>query len=399
MKLYKKILLSGILATLATPAFADVVVPDSTGFKFTDVKTVPCTSVKDQNKTGTCWCFSGCSFLENEILRKTGKEVDLSEMFIIRKCYELKAQKFVRMYGKTNFGEGGSITDVRNIIRDYGVVPESVYGGIRYGDEKHNHREFGAVSNAYINAIVRVPNKKLSPVWFEGYKGILDAYFGKAPESFTDGGKKYTPETYAKSLGLNLEDYMFITSFTHHPFYTPFVLEVPDNWTWEGYQNVQLDELQRIVENAIENGYSVLWAADVSEGGFKWNQGYAIMPAEKSEKDMDGTELARWVKLSDKDRESERWKIKGPVKEMEITQEVRQQMFDSQETTDDHGMVIVGTAIDQKGNKYFKVKNSWDTNQVYDGYFYVSIPYFRAKTLSLAVNKEAVPTDIAKKLK
>ena len=194
------------------------------------------------------------------------------------------------------------------------------------------------------------------------------------------------------------DDYVAITSFSHHPFYKPFVLEVPDNWIHGQYYNVPLNEMKAIVDNALDKGYSVSWAADVSEGGFKWNNGFAVMPKEKDGKNLEGTELARWVKLSDRDRENERFKFNGPVEEMEITQEVRQNMFDSQETTDDHGMVIVGKAVDQKGNPYYKVKNSWNTNQIYDGFFYVSEPYFLAKTICVLVHKDAIPAAIAKKM-
>ena len=400
MKLKK--ILAFCLATVALPVMAaddGVVDPDSTGFKFTDVKLVKCTSVKDQNKSGTCWCFSGNSFFENEILRATGKEVDLSEMYVVRKCYEDKARKFLRMYGSTVFAEGGSLLDVEYVMSRYGAMPEEAYAGLNYGEEKHNHKELAKVLRAYIDAIVSVPNKKLSTAWYEGYVGILDAYFGKLPENFKVDGKTYNAQSYAQSLKLNLDDYMAFTSFTHHPFYKPFALEVADNWLWGTYENVKLDELQAIVDNALDNGYSVAWAADVSEKGFKWRKGYAIMPKVKGEKDLDGTELSRWVKVSDSERERMQYDIKGPVEEIEVTQELRQEMFDNQETTDDHGMVIVGKAVDQKGNKYYKVKNSWDTNQIYGGYFYVSMPYFLAKTIGIYVNRAAVPAAIISKLK
>ena len=192
---------------------------------------------------------------------------------------------------------------------------------------------------------------------------------------------------------------MIFTSYNHHPFYEEFALEIPDNWLWSKNWNVPLDELQQITDNAIENGYTVFWGADVSEGGFKWTKGFAVNPEEKTEKDMTDSELARWVKLSDKDRDKERFEIKGPVKEKTVTQESRQLGFDNYQTTDDHGMVIVGIAKDQEGNKYYKVKNSWDTNQIYDGYFYVSVPYFLEKTMNIGVRKEAVPKTVANKLK
>ena len=398
-----KYLMCGLFATsmalCANAADDGIITPDSTGFYFTDVKVVKTTSVKDQNKSGTCWCFSGNSFIEDEILRKSKKEVDLSEMYIVRKCYEDKAKKFMRMYGNIVFAEGGSILDVPYVMENYGAMPEEAYPGLKYGDEKHNHKELSAVLNAYIRAAVQVPNKKLSKSWYEGFCGILDAYFGKVPETFTYKGKTYTPRSYEQSLGLNFDDYMAFTSFTHHPFYKPFMLEVSDNWLWGSYENVQMNELEDIVDNAINHGYSVVWAADVSEIGFKWRKGYAILPKAKEEKDLDGTELSKWVQVSDSERENMKYDIKGPVEEIKVTQELRQEMFDDQETTDDHGMVIVGIAKDQKGNKYYKVKNSWDTNQIYKGYFYVSMPYFLAKTMSIYVNKEAVPAAILSKLK
>jgi len=373
--------------------------PDSTGFKFTDVKVLRTTPVKDQNKSGTCWSFSGTSLLEEDVLRKGGPELDLSEMFTVRHCYIDKAKKYIRTGGKINFAQGGSFADVLYVLNNYGAVPEEVYAGLNYGEKKHAHYEMAEALEAYLNAILRNGNKHLSTAWLEGFTGILDAYLGKLPETFTYNGKSYTPRSFAKEIGLNANDFVSITSYTHHPFYTQFAIEIPDNWLWANSWNVPLDDFKKIVDNAIENGYTVGWAADVSEGGFKWTNGYAILPEDKSEADMDGTELARWVKLSDKDRESEKFDIKGPVKEKTVTQESRQKGFDNFETTDDHGMVIIGTATDQEGNRYYKVKNSWDTNQLYDGFFYVSEPYFLDKTISITVNREAIPSDISKKMK
>lgn len=366
------------------------------GFKFTDVKTVKTTPVKDQNKSGTCWSFSGISFLEDEILRKTGKEVDLSEMFVVRHCYNDKADKYIRMNGTVNFAQGGSTLDVPYVMVNYGLVPEEAYKGLEYGEEKHSHGELTSAFTAFVNSINK--SKTKSPAWKKAFNGMLDAYFGELPESFEYEGKTYTPQSFAESFGINAADYVPVTSFTHHPFYQPFAIEVADNWLWEKYHNVPLDEMKAIVDNALDNGYSVAWAADVSEPGFKWVKGYALMPKKKTAEDLSGTELARWVKLSDREREEEANKIDGPVEEITVTQELRQEMFDKQETTDDHGMVIVGKAVDQNGNKYYKVKNSWDTNQIYDGFFYVSEPYFLAKTLDILVNREAIPADIAKKM-
>lgn len=395
-----KTALSLILSLAALGAVADdgIVVPDSTGFKFTDVKVVPTGSVKDQNKSGTCWCFATTSFMEDEIRRKTGKEVDLSEMFTVRHCYSDKADRNVRMYGETQFAAGGSAVDVNYVWDRYGMMPESAYQGLNYGEKKHDHYELDEILTSYVKAVNAKKGKRISTAWRRGLEGILDAYMGELPETFVYEGKTYTPRSFADALGLNMNDYVALTSFTHHPMHKPFVLEVADNWLAAPYYNVELDELLATVNNAIDKGYSVVWAADVSEGGFKWREGYAVMPKEKDQADMDGTELSRWVQLSDKDREASQFEIKGPVEEIEVTPEIRQEMFDRQETTDDHGMVIVGKAVDQEGNRYFKVKNSWDTNQLYGGYFYVSEPYFLAKTLSIMLNKEGVPAKTLKAL-
>lgn len=369
-----------------------------TAFVFTDVKVNPTTSVKDQNKSGTCWSFSGLSFLEDELLKKGKGEYDLSEMYVARQCYIDKAINFVRYYGKTNFGEGGGLLDIPYVYNKYGMMPESAYDGLEYGEEKHDHGELAAVLTAYLNEIVKNPNKKLSTAWLKGYIGILDAYLGEVPETFEYDGKTYTPRSFADELGLDMNDYLPVTSFTHHEFYKPFVLEVPDNWDHGLYYNVPMEELLQIVDNAIDKGYTVLWAADVSEKGFKWYDGVALMPKVDRKKSMEGTELDRWVKLKDSEKEDKMYDFKGPVEEITVTQESRQQGFDNYETTDDHGMVIVGKAVDQKGNKYFKVKNSWDSEQVYDGYFYISMTYFLAKTMSIMVNKDGVPAGILQKL-
>ncbi len=395
--------LIGFSATtyMEAPAMADpeIVVPDSTGFKFTDVISIRTTPVKDQNKSGTCWSFSGVSVLEEDVMRKGGPELDLSEMFIVRQNYIDKAKKYIRTGGKINFAQGGGFADVLAATKEFGAVPEEVYSGLNYGEEKHSHYEMAAALTAYLNAILTNPNKKLSTAWLPGFEGILDAYLGKVPEEFTYNGKKYTPKSFAKEMGINADDFISITSYNHHPFYEAFAIEIPDNWRWEKSMNVPMDEMKKIVDNALEKGYSIGWAADVSEPGFKWRQGYALLPLGKDEKDMTNSEVSRWTQLSDQDREKEKNKITGPCKEREITQESRQKSFDNFETTDDHGMAIVGVATDQEGNRYYKVKNSWDTNQLYGGFIYVSEPYFLDKTISVLVNKNAVPKDIAKKFK
>ena len=397
----KKLILALAACTAASAAMAqaDSTATDSIkGFKFTDVKVIPTTSVKDQNKSGTCWAFSGTSFLEDEVRRLGGDSLDLSEMFTVRHCYDDKADRYVRMYGECNFAQGGGLLDVGYVLKKYGMVPEDAYPGLNYGEPKHDHYEMASVMENMLKAVVKKPSKKVSTAWKRALDGVLDAYLGPLPANFTYKGKKYTPETFAASLPVNPDDYVALTSFTHHPFYESFILEVPDNWVYGQYMNVPLDELKAIADYAVENGFPINWAADVSEGGFKWNKGVALMPKGKSQGDMNGTELARWVKLSDRDRAADKYNFDGPVDEEEVTQESRQQAFDNQETTDDHGMEIVGYATDQNGKRYYKVKNSWDTNQVYDGFLYVSEPYFEAKTVSLMVHKDAIPKAIAKKI-
>ncbi len=407
----KKLVTFAAAAVMCVPAFATdrqapaaepkIENPDSTGFKFTDVKINRTGSVKDQNKSGTCWAFSGLSTLEDNVMRKGGPELDISEMYLVRNAYIDKAKKFMRMNGQINFAQGGSWADVLDMTRLYGAMPEEAYTGLNYGEEKHSHYEMAEALEAYLRAVLSrgTKNKKLSTAWLPGFVGILDAYLGKVPETFTYNGKTYTPTQWAAEMGLEPDNFINVTSYTHHPFYESFALEIPDNWAWSKSMNVPMDEMQRIVDYALDKGWTVMWAADVSEGGFKWNKGYALLPDDKDKKDMTDTELSRWVKLSDKDRESSKYDIKGPVKEKTVTQESRQKTFDNFETTDDHGMVIVGTATDQEGNKYYKVKNSWDTNQLYDGYLYVSMPFFLEKTLGVGVHKDAIPADIKKKFK
>lgn len=397
-KLIAVSLAAAVFAGVAVAKPADTPKDSVAGFEFKDIVTIPVTSVKDQNKSGTCWCFASTSFFENEIRKAKGDSLDLSEMFTVRHCYADKADRYVRTYGKINFAAGGSALDVPYVWKKYGVVPEEVYNGLNYGEDKHVHGELDAVLSAYVQAIVRNPNRRISTAWRQGLEGVLDAYLGVLPETFTYKGKTYTPKSFAQSLGISPDDYIGLTSFTHHPFYEPFILEVSDNWLWGEYQNLPLNELRAVVDNALANGHTVVWAADVSEDGFKWKDGVALMPKGKDEGDMTDTELSRWVKLSDKERASDKYNFNGPVEEITVTQQMRQEMFDRQETTDDHGMEIVGIAKDREGKLYYKVKNSWDTNQIYDGFLYVSMPYFDAKTLNIYVNKKVIPADIAKKL-
>ncbi len=374
--------------------------PENTGFKFTDVKVVKATPVKDQYKTGTCWCFSVTAFLESEILRTSGKEVDLSEMYTVRCLYPEKAQKYMRMEGEMRFHEGGGIKDAIYAWDKYGTVPESVYNGLNYGEDKHNHKELIAGLKGFMKAVVAKPGDRYSTAWLGAVNGILDSYLGKVPETFEVDGVTYTPKSYAQSFGLNMNDYITFSSFTHHPFYQEFGIEIPDNWLWTPMKNVPLDELEQIVDNAIAGGYPVAWSADMSERSWQWDLGFANMPAPKDPGTMDKKELERWNKMTNRERQNEIYNADGPVPEVEVTQELRQKMFDSFETVDDHLMVIVGLAKDQKGNKYYKVKNSWDTeDHIYEGYIYVSSAYFRAKTIDIMTHRDGVPAAIADKFK
>ena len=367
------------------------------GYQFTDVNVVKGTSVKNQFRSGTCWCFSALSFLENEIMRAGGEEMDLSEMWIVRNIYFEKAVKYVRLHGHLNMAVGGAFHDVTKGIEKYGIVPQEVYEGLNYGTDKPVFGEIDAILKAYVEAVVQNKNKRLTTAWKDGLNAILDTYFGKMPETFTWKGKEYTPHSFAESLPIKMSDYVFVTSYTHHPFYEQYIVEVPDNWMWEKAYNVPLDELMQIVDNALANNYSVGWAADVSEKGFHRTKAIGIIPEDNIES-MSGTEAERWGRLSEQERAKELYSFDKPVKEKKITQQMRQEAFDNYENTDDHGMVIEGTATDQNGNPFFKVKNSWDVRPPYDGYYYFSRPYVEYKTMEIMVNKNAIPKTIRKKM-
>ena len=367
------------------------------GFQFTDQKVAPITPVKDQHRSGTCWCFSTLSFLEAEILKNGGEEIHLSEMWIVRNIYFEKAIKYVRLHGALNFAVGGASHDVTHGIKQYGIVPQEVYPGFNYGTDKPHFNEIDAVLKSYVDAIIKAPNKTLTTAWQNGLNAILDAYFGVMPETFTWKGQEYTPQSFAESLPINIDDYVDLTSYTHHPFYSQFVIEVPDNWMWGTVYNLPLEELMQTVDYAIENGYTIEWATDVSEKGFSRTKAIGIVPDANLE-GLDGTEAERWGRLTAAERERALYSFDEPVKELTITQQMRQTAFDNYETTDDHGMVIVGTAVDQLGNPYFKVLNSWGVRGPYEGYFYFSRPFFEYKTMSIMVNKNAIPKQIRKKL-
>lgn len=370
---------------------------DNDGYQFTTVKEVKISPVKNQNRTGTCWCFSGLGFLESELLRMGKGEYDLSEMFIVNHSYKDKADKYVRLHGYLNFAQGGSFGDVLYAAKHYGLVPESVMNGLNYGENMHVHGEMESAAANYLEAIIKNPNRKLSTAWKKGFDGIIDAYLGELPEKFTYNGKEYTPKSFAEELGLNIDDYVSLTSFTHHPFYSAFPIEVQDNWRWDLSYNLPIDELMQVFDNAINNGYSIAWASDVSEKGFSRN-GVAVA-ADIESMERSGSDQDRWLGLSQTQKDQEIKKmLEKPCQEIKVTQELRQEEYDNYKTTDDHGMLIYGIAKDQTGKKFYMVKNSWGTDSKYKGTWYASETFVAFKTMNIVVHKNAIPKEIRAKL-
>ena len=359
--------------------------------EFTVVKQAPVTSVKNQYRSGTCWCYSALSFVESEIIRQKGIEVDLSEMFVVNHAYFDRAVKYIRLDGKLGFSAGSSFGDVFEVIKSYGSVPQDVYSGMNYGTELPVQGELDAVLEGFVKALVTNPNRKLTPAWKPAFQGILDAYLGEIPATFKAEEKAFNPLTYRDYLGINTDDYINLTSFTHHPFYEPFIIEVCDNWRWGSAYNLPIEELMEVMYNAVENGYTIAWGADVSEKGFT-RSGIATVP-DFEHKVTAGSDQERWVGKSETGKEES-----APAEEKVITQEMRQIAYDNKETTDDHGMHIYGLAKDQNGNPFFIVKNSWGKAGDYEGIWYASDAYVRYKTLNIVVHKDALPKSIKKKL-
>lgn len=365
-------------------------------YEFTVIKNMEATPVLSQGRTGTCWSFSGLSFMESELMRMGKGKHELSQMWIARNAYQDKAVNYVRMHGSFNFSAGGAFHDIPYVIKKYGVVPASVYKGLNYGSETHNHAEMDAMLKAMVDVVVKSPqNNVLTPVWKDAVSGVLDAYFGEVPKEFEVDGKKYDPQSYAKYLGLNMDDYVLLGSFTHQPYYEKFVLEVPDNWAFGQVYNVTLDELMEAAEESLLAGYTWAWAADVSEKGFSFRDGLAIVPVDESTIQKKGADNKHF---SDAGAEKISDAFMQPVPEKKITPEMRQIAYDNYETTDDHGMHATALVKDQNGTKYFLVKNSWGTGNHCGGYFYASESYFRYKTMNIMIHKDALPKKLAKKL-
>ena len=343
-------------------------------YEFTMTSDCHCTSIKNQQNTGTCWSFATSSFLESELIRMGKKDYDLSEMYFVRQIYKDKSQNFLLRQGKAQFGQGGLSHDVIAAFMEGGAVPESVYSGKLPGDYLYDHTEMETALKGMLDALSA--QKRISQNWTGAVSGILDAYMGAVPATFKVDGKEYTPATYAASLGINPDDYVSFTSYTHHPFYKQFVLEIPDNWANGSYYNLPIEDLVAIATYAVENGYSVAWDGDVSEKGFSAKNGVALLPVDEKREDI----------------------FKKPGEEVAVSQALRQETFSNYSTTDDHLMHITGLAKDQNGTRYFYTKNSWGEISPYNGYVYMSEPYFRLKTVGMMVNKKAVPVEIRKKL-
>lgn len=394
------ILLAVILTVYAQPGrtgATQVQNPANEGYKFTTVIDLKATPVKNQASTGTCWCFATTSFIESELLRMGKGEYDLSEMFIVRHNYLDKLKDNYLRQGKGNLGQGSLAHDWMIVFSREGIVPDEVYPGLGYGSPTHNHSEL----NAFINAVAAVPvqRKRESPQYHQIVNAIFDVYFGKVPETFTYKGVSYTPQTFAKSLGINVDDYVEITSFTHIPFYSQGIVEVPDNWRMAKFYNVPINEMIEIMDYSLNNGYTIAWDGDVSERGFSHANGVAVIPEVAVSADFSGTDRARFERMANQGRQAESQGVSGPAPEMKVTQETRQAEYENFSTTDDHLMHITGLVKDQNGIKYYKTKNSWGTDRnSFGGYLNMSENYVKAKTIFIMVNKKAIPPAIKAKL-
>ena len=361
------------IIVLASSVFAQVEIKKP-GYDFEMVRTISCTPVKSQGRTGTCWSFATSSFLESEAIRNGKSSPDFSEMFVVRNVYKDKAQNYVLRQGKANFSQGSLSHDLMRVVGKYGVVPETAYSGKEEDAARHDHSEMAAVLKGMLDGVLK--QKRPSLKWKDAFNSVVDVYLGETSNKFKHEGKTYTPESYAQEMGINADDYVNITSFTHHPFYKRFILEIPDNYSNGSFYNLPIEDMQAIVENAVNNGYSVAWDGDVSEKGFDAKKGIAVVPVDEGRENL----------------------FEKPGKEKNITQQLRQEQFETFHTTDDHLMHLTGIAKDNRGTKYFLIKNSWGEISPYKGYLYMSESYLKLKTVAILVHKDAIPKNIANKI-
>jgi len=353
-------------------------------FQFTEVVNIENTPVKNQGSSGTCWSYAANSFLESEMIRMGKQPVEISQIYTARNAYVEKGKNYVRMHGAISLGDGGALHDVINMYRKYGAVPQNVYTGLNYGTASNKFAEMAAMGEGVLQAAVKNPNGELSPNWIKAYTAVIDSYLGEVPQHFDWKGKKYTPQTFAKEVvGINPDEYVEISSLMEHPYYSKFVLMVPDNWSLDQVYNVKMNDLTDIIDNALKKGYSVGWAGDVSEKGFSWKNGVAYVPAKG---------------VAEMTPEEKEGMFQGPKAELEITEEMRQAAFDNYNTTDDHGMHIVGLYKDQTGKEYYMIKNSWGASNDYKGYMYMSRNFVKYKTTAILLHKGGLTKDMAKKL-
>jgi bleomycin hydrolase len=381
----------------ATLSFAQVTNAEGSKYTFEKVVQLDATPVQSQGNTGTCWSFSGMSFFESELMRLgVGKNIVLSEMYTVRKAYEMKAEKYIRMDGKTNFSEGGAFHDIPLVIRKYGIVPYDNYTGLEK-TETYNHAEMFTELNKIMLEIMSKLGapEGISDSWKKEYNKILDQYIGKDVKSFEFEGEKYTPKSFAEHVQLNMDNYVSLTSFTNHDMYQKCMLEIPDNWAWGESYNVSMDDLVQVTKEALKNGYTIAWGADVSEKGFSFRNGIAIVPADPKSVEVAGKDDKKYNSAG-AERKSNAFT--EPTTELKITPELRQEAYDNKTTTDDHGMHIVGLFTDQNGVNYFLVKNSWGTSNYPKGYLYVSENYFKYKTINIYLHKDGISKEVRSKL-
>ena len=397
----KKYILLAAIGLMSLNVAAQDAPKENEGFKFTVVKEIPITSVKNQSRAGTCWCYSGLGFLEAELLKAGKGTYDFSEMFIVKNTYMDRADAAVRTHGDVSFSQGGSFYDVLYGMEHFGLVPDEVMpAGAMYGDTISNHTELSAIADAAVAAIAKGRLRSLQHdkdnnlLWKKAVKAIHDVYLGPDPTTFTYNGKTYTPKSFFESTGLKASDYVSLTSYTHHPFYEQFVLEIQDNWRWAQSYNLPIDELMEVFDYALNNGYTVLWGSDVSAEGLN-RQGIGVVPGIDKVVELSGSDMAHWLKLPATERDV----TSKPSPQKWVTQAERQLAYDNYETTDDHGMLIYGLAKDQDGTDYYMVKNSWGDSGKYHGLWYVSKAFARYKTMNIVVNKKALPKSIAENLK